>query len=427
MIRKPLLLTAAALFVLVLGVTGATAQETQTELALTNGGCVADSGYDPACDVDHNGVMNVVDLELVASHWNQTGVWMSDGDHNHLGQTWTGSNNPLRIEGTFGGVDYAPLVLSNSSALGAGLRIDSAGRDGVYVGSAGRDGVYVESAVDDGLTANYTQDDGVSVGSAGNPTNRLCSAAKNGFEVCGAEDHGLYVGQADQHGILVNNAAKAGFRVEDAGANGLYVVKAGNHGVDIGSATNDGIHVTAAGNLAGYFNGDVSITGTCSNCTQAIYALNAGATSLEPGDVVAVRGIADTDLQNAPVVVEVDRAAGRDTVIGVVSGWAEVVGDQNTLEDGGVERLVPREKPAQPSEYVVIIIDGMAQVKASALGGAIQEGTRLTAATEPGHARAIKTVEVQGVEVAENAPILGIALEGLEAGQDLVWVLVNPR
>lgn len=427
MIRKPLLLTVAALSVLVLGVTGATAQQTQSELAVANGECVAGGTYDPACDVDHNGVMNVVDLELVASHWNQTGVWMSDADHDHLGQTWTGNNNPLRIGGTFGGVGYAPLVLSNSNPLGAGLRIDSAAYDGVYVSSAGRDGVYVESAGDDGLTANYADDDGVSVGSAGNPTARLCSSAKNGFEICGAEDHGLYVGQADQHGILVNSATKAGFRVENAGGNGLYVVEAGNHGVDIGNAVNDGIHVTSAGNLAGYFNGNVSITGTCSNCTQAIFARNASATSLEPGDVVAVRGIAHTAMQNAPVVVEVDQAAGRDAVIGVVRGWAEVVEDGDKLEGGVAQRLVPREKPAQPGEYVSIIIDGLAQAKASALSGVIQEGTRLTAATEPGHVRAVKTVDIQGVEVAENTPILGIALEGLEAGQNLIWVLVNPR
>ena len=37
-------------------------------------------------------------------------------------------------------------------------------------------------------------------------------------------------------------------------------------------------------------------------------------------------------------------------------------------------------------------------------------------------------VDVGGVELAENAPTVGIALEGLGASKEgLIWVLVNPQ
>lgn len=66
-------------------------------------------------------------------------------------------------------------------------------------------------------------------------------------------------------------------------------------------------------------------------------------------------------------------------------------------------------------------------MKASVIQARIHAGTRLTAAAEVGHARSVKTVDVQGVQLAENSPVLGIALEELEAGQGLIWMLVNPQ
>ena len=62
--------------------------------------------------------------------------------HNHLGQTWTGTGNSLVINGTSHTDDSAPLILSSS---GDGLRVESAGYDGIYVGSAGW-GIWVNSA-----------------------------------------------------------------------------------------------------------------------------------------------------------------------------------------------------------------------------------------------------------------------------------------
>jgi hypothetical protein len=35
----------------------------------------ADPGYDPACDIDRNGEINVVDIMRVAALWRETGTW----------------------------------------------------------------------------------------------------------------------------------------------------------------------------------------------------------------------------------------------------------------------------------------------------------------------------------------------------------------
>ena len=54
-------------------------------------------------------------------------------------------------------------------------------------------------------------------------------------------------------------------------------------------------------------------------------------------------------------------------------------------------------------------------------------GARL-AADENGRGRALRTAIVDGIQVAEDVPMVGIALESLDAGAEgMIWVLVNPR
>jgi hypothetical protein len=349
-----------------------------------------------------------------------------------------------------------------------GVQVDSAGDEGVFVASAGQDGVLVESAGRDGLSVVQAGGDGLFVRSAGDDGMDVRSASDSGVYIGSVGSNGVYVDSAGEYGLQVNYAAFSGVAVRDAN-NGVHVESARYNGVWVQSASNDGVYVHSAGSpptpisssarngfevagaegnglyvgrtgadgvhvysavrYAGYFNGNVRITGTCTGCAIAAFGVNAGQTALEPGDVVAVRGVTQSDLHGTPVLMEVDLATGRDAVIGVVAGRAELDKHDVGIESEAkiVERLVPREGPAQPGEYVSIIIYGLAQVKASAGATSIQPGTRLTAADRPGHARAVQTVEIQGVRVAESAPIIGIALEKLGSGQGLIWILVNPH
>jgi hypothetical protein len=165
-------------------------------------------------------------------------------EHDHLGQTWTGSDNPLVMSGSFGGPDYAPLVLSNSHTSGDGLRVVSAGGDGV------------------------------SVGSAGNPSTTRPSTSDNGFEVQGAQGDGLYVGQADIHGV----------RVYSAGEDGVHVWSSDRDGLRVWSAGEDGVHVESAGGYAGYFGGDVHVTGAATGFFPRP-RWNSGWVSVSPAEV----------------------------------------------------------------------------------------------------------------------------------------------
>jgi hypothetical protein len=50
--------------------------------ASASGGCVPGAAYDPSCDVDRSGLIDVVDIMLVAGHWRDEGTWTSDSPQN---------------------------------------------------------------------------------------------------------------------------------------------------------------------------------------------------------------------------------------------------------------------------------------------------------------------------------------------------------
>jgi hypothetical protein len=174
--------------------------------------------------------------------------------HTHLGETWTGSDNALRIEGSFADPDYAPLVLSNTGGMGlrvseagsAGVHVDQAGGHGVSVGSADQDGVYVGSAGRWGVAVDSAGADGVAVGSAGGDGLFVGSADLNGVLVDSAGERGLYVGSVGKDGLYVGSAGWDGVVVNSAGSDGVYVDSADMFGVHVSSAGWDGVYVGSA-------------------------------------------------------------------------------------------------------------------------------------------------------------------------------------
>ena len=95
---RRLLALAVALVVLLPAV--ATAAPPPSLLA---GPCVVGGSYDPACDVDHNGVIDVLDIQLAAGHWNQSGAFTSG--------SWDLAGNAGTTPGAsfLGTVDNQPL------------------------------------------------------------------------------------------------------------------------------------------------------------------------------------------------------------------------------------------------------------------------------------------------------------------------------
>ena len=421
------LFTLALLLGLLTTAAAAAAAPPHTIAAPLAGPCVPGAAYDPACDANQDGHITITDIQLTAGHWNQNGAFVSDSNHTHLGQTWTGASNPLKIQGAFGAPDYAPLVLSNSA--GHGLSIPTASIDGIYVGNVGAYGVVV----------NHSGQDGVYVGTAGSPSSSQASTESNGFEVAGAQGHGVFVGRADREGLHVNSTGfngvyvdstgYTGFTVYTAGTAGFNVHSAGSYGVYVGAAGYDGINAYGAA-YAGNFVGDINVSGNCIDCLQANFAVNAGERTLQPGDVVSIRAVTATDFDTAPALWQVTQAQPGQAVVGVVAGRAELVTEKEhrPMETG--KRLVPREGAAQPGEYVTIVYSGPMQVRMASGEGAIAAGARLTAAAD-GRVRPLGTIKVQlasgagTADLAEGAPVIGVALEAAHDG--LVWVLVNPQ
>lgn len=179
-------------------------------------------------DHTHSGVYSLVGhthpgSEITSAVANATNADLLDGQHasafagtshNHLGQTWQGSNNPLVITGTFGTQYYAPLVLGNTHDGGSGVRVERADLIGVHVAEAGTAGVWVSQA------GEY----GVGVYKAGSPSYLVMSTFPSGFEVEGSEGYGLHVGRADMDGVHVWSAGGDGVHVRSAGEDGVDAV-----------------------------------------------------------------------------------------------------------------------------------------------------------------------------------------------------------
>ena len=298
-----------------------------------------------------------------------------------------------------------------------GLNVAGSGVNGLHVGAAGNDGVYVGEAGNDGIY----------VGEAGNTSVSTSSPQHNGFEVAAAEGYGLFVGQAGLDGVFVHYAPWHGLNVQAANVDGIHVGITTNDGLNVGDAHGDGVDVSGR-QYAGYFRGDIYVSGDCIGCTTAVFGLNAGDGPLEPGQIVAIQGIEGTTLDNTSVLWRVVPAGEGAAAVGVVRGKAELdeAPEGTTLREGETgRRLVPRSGVAQPGGYVTIVIYGPMQVRVSAADGPIEPGARL-AVGKMGAARALKTVVVEGLTLAESAPTIGIALAA--PGEDgLVWVLVNPQ
>ena len=51
--------------------------------------CSSGAGYASGCDVDQDGDIDILDVQLTAGRWNSSGVYTSG--HTHWGETWIGA------------------------------------------------------------------------------------------------------------------------------------------------------------------------------------------------------------------------------------------------------------------------------------------------------------------------------------------------
>jgi hypothetical protein len=370
----------------------------------------------------------------------------SRSDHDHLGQTWTGSNQ-LTISGSFGAPDYAPLSLNNTRASGDGLRVTSAGDDGVEVDWAGNDGLWVNSAGEDGVAVSSAGRHGVYVNSA-TDSGLYVTSAWDGVHVASAVDDGVHVEYAHNYGVYVEEANFDGVRVESAtgiglsvgsALEGVSVYEARQAGVNVYEAVN-GVWVTSA-HLDGVWANTTDASGEwgfetadkirAANVTASTLTLLAqvdGPEALTAGDVVAAAGVTE-GLPDGHASLPTVRLADSQTwngVIGVVEGRVALQPAPGKEAEGAtVLRSVPG--PARAGDYVALTVMGVAQVKVDPAAASILPGQRLTAAEIGGHARALRSESLNGMLVTEGAPVIGIALAAPTPGSDTIPVFVTLR
>jgi len=246
---------------------------------------------------------------------------------------------------------------------------------------------------------------------------------------------GLRIGPSLNYSLVISNTT---------GSDGIRILDTGDDGIQIGSnpdIPNYGVYIPSPGvSTYGLWSNTSNALGEwalytvdkirAGNFSASAYSLVVqvdGDDALSPGDLAAVTGVAGP-IPGSVVPMPLVRLADATTyngVIGVVESrmvWEVAPGK----EAEGEMSMHSADGPAQPGEYVSLIVYGIAQVK---IDPTIQvlAGERLTASNLAGMARPLMKQDVNGMVVVEGAPVIGIALSAPVAGQDTIPVFVTLR
>jgi hypothetical protein len=161
---------------------------------------------------------------------------------------------------------------------------------------------------------------------------------------------------------------------------------------------------------------------------------NGGEDPLERGDLVAIAGMGAPAVEGRPPLLQVQKANEADStaVVGVVASSypGEWLVDQGSIDPTGAtvaggEIPLTGPGPVAPGDYLLVVVQGPAQVKASAVAGAIHPGDLLSSAGQAGYAARAAEVEIERVRIALPGTVVGKALEPLAADQALIYVFVT--
>jgi hypothetical protein len=243
---------------------------------------------------------------------------------------------------------------------------------------------------------------------------------------------GLRIGPSADYSLVISNTP---------GSDGIRVLDTGDDGIQMGSAPdypNYGFYIPSPGvstyglwpnteNALGewaLYSVDNVQAGNVFAHAYSLVAKATGSDALNPGDVVAVAGVADP-LPGSQADLPLVRLATADQFMGIIG----VVQSRMVWEPApGKEEysLHSEAGPARSGDYVSLIIYGVTQVKV-APGSSIDAGDRVTASDQAGAVRGLQTRTLDGMVIAESAPTVGIALAVPAKDQDTIPVFVTLR
>ncbi len=243
---------------------------------------------------------------------------------------------------------------------------------------------------------------------------------------------GLRIGPATDYSLVIENTT---------GSDGIRILDTGDDSIQIGSGTdvaNYGVYIPSPG---------VSTYGLWSNTSNAsgewaLYSVDniqagnvfaagmtqiarvGGEVPLEAGDLVAASGLA-TGLAGAqdllPLVVPAAQPE-HPGAIGVVRSRMGLV-SRPGKEGADAFALESLPGPAKPGDFVALTVRGVTLVRSDG-GESIAPGERLTVGERDGAVRLLQTRTLDGMEVSEGAPIVGVAVGSIDEETGLVPVYV---
>lgn len=178
------------------------------------------------------------------------------------------------------------------------------------------------------------------------------------------------------------------------------------------------------------FSNNVNMAGSMMQVMQ-----NNGNGPLSPGDVVVFSGINELVSAVDSPIAQVSKVgiANSTAVAGVVYSRFNIDAVDPAFEspDGTVgidwDALDPTPAgDAAPGEFVLVVVQGVAQVNVSGLGSAnVQPGDLLATGSMAGVAGKASMVSVNGVETAVPGAVFGKALEPVDGTQEMIYVYVT--
>ncbi len=335
-----------------------------------------------------------------------------------------------------------PNVYSDESinfvGVGRNFRISSNEVFGVRYEGAANDygGMYVETANPNGWPFyGYATDGSFHAWTYYNGTSGTWHLYNAGLRLSVHNEGRVVIGPSADYSLVISNTT---------GSDGIRVYDTGDDAIQLGSDpdySNYGLYIPSPGvstyglwpNTAdpngewALFTVDDIEAGTVTFSGLSLVARVTGEEALTAGDVVAVTGAGDPLPGAQSRLPFVRRANGAEYsgVIGVVQRrmvWEVAPGK----EDEGAMSLQSSTGPAQPGDYVSLVVFGVTEVKVDA-GATIAAGDRVTASDSAGSVRALQTRSVDGMTVTEGGQVVGIALEAPEAGRETIAVFVTLR
>ncbi len=243
----------------------------------------------------------------------------------------------------------------------------------------------------------------------------------NGVALSAKGLHGAVI--TSTHGTALYASGTGDSPIGDDGVNGIHTgdgvvgesTSTGNldNGVVGFSAGGYGIYgfSNGSGQYGGYFDDPISVNGGCTGCTMRYVASNTSSSTLQQGDVVRTSGVDDSLAGAQQPVIEVASAESGENVLGVVVGRTEmtmVEPDTDDVQPGA--HYGPVGGPAKPGDYLVIVVQGMAQVRLDP-AAEVRTGDMIQASAD-------------GATKAVGTSSFGMVLDKADS-DGLAWVLVG--